>query len=162
MKSLCLILLSIACVSFAENRHVKYKGLKGVAVAVGDLKEAVLRSGLSEHSLKTLTENRLKKSKVPILSLHDNPHLYVNIHTLQMKNEKKTFVYHISVKLSEPSVSLPRNKEWLVPVTTWNIGMTGFCSPKKLKSEVEAAVIEMVGDFTKVYLKANPPATAKK
>ena len=151
-------------------------GLDSIRVAVEPLSLAGKNAGLSEESLKTAVELRLRKTGVPV-SEEAVGVLYVDLNVVAMAdvegyafsqrltlNEMVFLVRHATdVYFDDFPVDLPRtlgdfvmNQPRLVASTWETVGRTGTTSPDDAGAFMRDRVLEDVDAFVDDYLAGNP------
>lgn len=121
-------------------------------VAIGDLNEDAIKIGLTEKRLRTITELRLRREGITIVSEDmngtlSNPHFYVDVHIIGAAVHFKVEI-HEWVELKR----LPILQK--CPAITWSLGMTGTHSgdPEFIISGLN----QIIDRFLNEYYQANP------
>jgi len=152
--------LGVGPKAVAADEQQTLAGLFGVEVVVENMDRDIERDGITEKSLQTTVELRLRQAGIRILSNTErlrapgNPYLYLDIQTLKDRNEN-FYAYSIELKLNE-IVRLDRNPNVMESATTWHArGRIGLVGVQRLQA-LRRSVGEMVNQFINAYLAANP------
>jgi len=137
---------------FFEQRET-LRGLKGIQVLV----EPITLAGLTESTLKTDVELKLRKAGIRVLTKDEwlltqgYPYLYVNVTAIELKSPQE-FIYSVNVGLTE-DVILSRNRSIETSATTWKKSALGITPDLRA---VREAVGDQVDKFMNDYLAVNP------
>ena len=140
-----------------ENERNTLRGLKGIYVFVGKLKEELIRDGLTTDDLRTDAESKLRLRGIRVLSEQEwykepgGPHLYIDINVLKL-NPTKTYIFAISVSVKQ-GVSLIRSpgiEVFGITWSTWGVGISTELQDIRLRLE------ENLDRFVRAYMSVNP------
>jgi len=131
-------------------------GLKGVAVVVEPPVKTLELQRLPAETLQADVEKRLRKSRIPILTVEKaedppgKPCLYVTVNAKTTSGD--TMVYSIDVALKQ-EVRLTRNGILLHGATTWSTRTLGISDDT---NRIRNALVSIVGSFCDDYEATNP------
>lgn len=135
------------------------KGLPGVRVVVEAIDEEARDHGLTEESIKTAVESRLRQSGIRLLSNEEArtpksgwSYLYVLIHTLDVRQGE--FVFNVNLSFFQ-AVQLVRDPSIVTLAATWDTDMTMGMRPAQEIRGIRDSVLSMVGDFITAYKSVN-------
>jgi len=163
MKKLWVVILMLICSSLyaqtTESQKNSLLGLKGVMVMVADLDPKIKSDGLTESSIQTDVESKLRIAGIKVLTRDENlkepgnPYLYIKVNSHTSGN--RVHAFQISIKLNQ-TVFLGRNlKIKVVDCTTWfrvgSIGSIGALNVSSLRDDIK----DLVDKFTNDYLSVN-------
>lgn len=132
-------------------------GLQGVHVVVEEMRPEAEKYGLSEQSLQTDVELRLRQYGVRVFSQEESmrtpgrPWLYVNVNPLMSET---IAAVSISITIKEDTF-LQRNKATVVKAATWSTGSVALLGLGRLNT-LREDVRDKVDQFINDYYAANP------
>jgi hypothetical protein len=154
-----LVHVSLA-LSDLPHERATLAGLTGVEVIVEPMDPAAEKDGLTQSTLQTDVELKLRQAGIRVLTLGErlaapgNPYLYLRVGTMK-HDELGFYVYNIDLELTQ-EVRLTRNPTITSLGTTWyapgKIGTVGFRKLFQLRENVR----DTVDQFLNAYLAANP------
>lgn len=134
------------------------KGLAGVGILVADLPEGLVQAGLTAEMVRADIETQLKKAGIRVYTDEERkkaigrPTLLVAVDWAVWKN-KGLFAASIDLELCQEVVVMSnRQRVWN---TTWSTGAM-YGGPLAEMEPVRARIRELVDEFAKDYLAANP------
>jgi len=136
-----------------KQRRETLRGLKGIQVLV----EPITLAGLTESTLKTDVELKLRKAGIRVLTEDEwlktpgYPYLYVNVTAIELKSPRE-FIYSVNVAFKQ-DVILSRNRSIETTGVTWDVSSLGINSKLRYVREV---VSDLVDKFMNDYLAVNP------
>ena len=135
-------------------------GVKGMYVAVEELKEDAKSAGLTEEQLKTVVELKLRLAGIKVNSMEemrvseDRTFIYVNVCTTS-RNDSPNITYFVSVRFHQRVLLIGRPFT-AVSGLTWDDGVIGTDIKNKFQEVARRKVKEQMDTFLNDYLKANP------
>jgi hypothetical protein len=163
LSRLAVLLLLAARVATAgddELSRPSLKGLKGVYVLVESLQAEAERSGLSQTSIQTDVELKLRQAGITVLTQAEmleapgGPHLYISVNT-QSSQSGLLYAYSIRVALCQ-DVRLDRDPSIRIfSATTWFVASVGTAGRNRLR-DIRDMVKDDVDTFINAYLSVNP------
>ncbi len=130
------------------------KGLQGVFVLVEGIDKDAQNAGLSEDTIQTDVELRLRLAGIKVLTEAEclktpgYPYLYVN---LNATNRANSLIYSIGIDLNQ-RVTLARDPSTVTHASTWHTGSVGIGGVEFIRNAIKSNIDVFLND----YLAANP------
>ena len=144
------IFFPVAVVHTQSDAHREtLRGIGPVRVAIERMNPDAERDGLTEQSLKTTVELRLRQNGIPLGDVA-SPFLYVRVST---RERGDLYAYSIDAELRQ-LVTVPNGRMVIAP--TWFIaGLIGSVGSNNLQN-LRDSVLDGVDEFSNDYLAMNP------
>ncbi|MFC1651204.1 hypothetical protein ACFL2X_06495 [Candidatus Latescibacterota bacterium] len=159
------LVITLVFVSEGSAQRIKHnieslRGLKGIMMAIEDLKPDIEEDGLSQEKIQTDVELKLRLAGIIVLD--DNgwlnepgqPYLYVNINS-KKNNAAGIYAFNIGVSLKQ-NVIIARVPELLISTETWQAENVGYISVKNaagMRDLIKDVVDIFINDFLAVNTK---------
>jgi hypothetical protein len=171
MKTLflpCVLALIVAAAVQAQDTpatRASLKGLPGVGLSIEPVSADAQRDGLSERTIRTAVETRLRKAGIRSLSREQQMQLpqrpCLEIRVALSKLDTGEYLYSVHVECTQWVASLANPKLSVttatpLPAKTWSSpNAFGIAPTKGIAGTVQNAVTTMVDEFTAAYAIAN-------
>jgi hypothetical protein len=127
-------LMLVLCPLLSARDADSLRGLKALYVLVERLGPAEEAAGITDGSLKTGLELRLRRAGITVSDDPALPCVYLNVHIGSSKNMAAYYYsFHISFK---QAVVLERDQTISTVATTWSTGGIGIASPGRIRSAI--------------------------
>ena len=155
----------------APEAQALLEGLDSVGVSIDHLGDDATSAGLSEASLKTAVELRLRQSGIRV---EEDSTATLSVSVPVLEAETGGYAYGAQVALME-DVYLPRRMEsvqnpdgtprslalyfrqqHVYPAMVWQRSGLGTASPSTARTYIRDDILEKVDEFANAYLAANP------
>ncbi len=143
----------------AENERESLRGLTGVSVRVERLSGSAIQDGLSEKSLQTDTEQKLKQAGITVLTAAQaaqepgSPVLYIYVNA-KLPYNAPPYAVMTTVALLQNVVSARDPNLKLREVKTWDAGYLTALDPSVLK-QARTTVSDLVDEFVNDWRTVN-------
>ena len=159
-----VLFIALTCIAGAQSdpREGTLKGVGGMAVMIETLPTAAQGAGLSEKTLQTDVELRLRKAGVTVVGLDESlripgsPALYVQVGFVCFDPKLPMCASSIEVEFIQ-SVLLERDPSIVDPVAaTWRTTALRIGGEQKMEKATREAIADQVDEFLNTYLALNP------
>jgi hypothetical protein len=157
-----VLVLALAATGYAidiEYSRQSLKGLRGVCVAVADLRPEVKQAGLTVEMIQTDAELKLRLAGIRVLTADDcakepgQPLLLLNA---TVSGPPPYWRFSVTVALSQ-MVQLIRDPAIVVPADTWSeVGVNGLAPAAAMPDMIRSGSKDLVDKFINAYLSVNP------
>jgi len=157
-----LLAASVALAADEKKEGQTLAGVKVVCLIVDETSSDLSAAGVSQESLRTGVERRLRNADIQLASQEQfantpgMPFLHVVVTALPVKlgeGNAPGYAAYVRVSLNQ-QVRLARTGNLLTSAETWSLGK--LVTTETL-AELWGAVFEQTLSFTKAYNEANPP-----
>jgi hypothetical protein len=135
----------------SEIARNSLRGLNGINVSIENIREEIVKLGLTEDSIRTDVELKLRLSGIRVLSTEEwvkepgNPYLYVYVHVVRGK--EAVYIYNISVEMIQ-DVTLVRSPSVRCMGETWKTGFLGLALELR---QIREAIKDPIDEFINAY-----------
>jgi len=163
----CLVcLLSCFAVPPAAAEHpmerATLKGIGAILVIIEEIEADVERAGLSNATLQTDVEVRLRQSGIRVISSSERntvqgsyANLYVNVNVLHSSN-CLSYVYSVRAEVTQP-VLLERDHKIFTIASTWRAtGSIATAGSARFATTAREEVRDQIDQFINAFLAMNP------
>ena len=157
-----VVMAGVAAAEDDKFMRPSLKALKGVEVVVEPLKAAIEQNGLTQTSIQTDVELKLRQVGIPVLSQSERinapgaPYLYIDLTMLDIEVQKAHgYAYALKVELNQ-TVRLDRDPSIVcLGSPTWSMHSVGTVDRSNIR-QVRDSIKDHVDRFINAYLSVNP------
>jgi hypothetical protein len=136
----------------ANLDNATLKGMMAVRVVIDPIQTELEQIGLSIEQMKILIEERLRSQGI---SLDENANEFLGLIVSSDQFKKKPYALQVQLGLYQV-VILSRDKNIKTVAQTWEGHDTLIVQPKHIKKMLPDMITNVVDQFSKAYLAANP------